>query len=351
MRYLRLIGPAVSGGVLRLNPSGRSCSAVPAEEGGSMELRCDGTHIQYRTNGGAWDNIVAVGDLRGPAGEVGEPGPAGERGFIGVGIDGREVELQATATHVQWRYVGGSWANLVALSAITGPAGAAGTPGAAGVAGAPGIQGPAGATGATGAQGVQGVKGDKGDKGDTGNTGAQGTQGIQGIQGTAGSAGATGAAGTNGTNGTNGLGYAARAIKTSADQVLIGSTFATVTGLDMAVAANTNYMFEYWILADVDATTTGVDVAVSGPANPTQIAYECEVYTSATATAKTSATAYDANSANANSAGAAQRWYKVKGVLRNGANAGNLSARIKREAVGTGPNVRAGSFGLLTLLS
>jgi hypothetical protein len=44
------------------------------------------------------------------------------------GTDGREVELQATATHIQWRYVGApSWANLIALSVITGPPGGSGS--------------------------------------------------------------------------------------------------------------------------------------------------------------------------------------------------------------------------------
>lgn len=119
----------------------------------------------------------------------------------------------------------------------------------------------------------------------------------------------------------------------------------------MAVAANTAYAFQFHILADADATTTGIDVSVTGPASPTQIEYECESYSSAPAKAYTSATTYDANQASANSCGAARRWYRIRGVLRNGANAGTLSARIKRENVGTGPNVRAGSYGLLTLLS
>ena len=44
--------------------------------------------------------------------------------------DGREIEMQKSATHVQWRYVGdASWTNLVALSEITGPAGANGEDG------------------------------------------------------------------------------------------------------------------------------------------------------------------------------------------------------------------------------
>lgn len=44
--------------------------------------------------------------------------------------DGREIELQATATHIQWRYVTDisgeyEWADLVALSALIGPDGPA----------------------------------------------------------------------------------------------------------------------------------------------------------------------------------------------------------------------------------
>ena len=66
------------------------------------------------------------------------------------GEDGREIELQVTATHIQWRYVGGSWTNLVALSAITGPTGATGATGATGPAGPTGPTGP----GAVGKQSI-----------------------------------------------------------------------------------------------------------------------------------------------------------------------------------------------------
>jgi hypothetical protein len=62
------------------------------------------------------------------------------------GTDGADVEFQASGTHIQWRYVGGStWTDLVALSAITGPAGAAGETGPTGAAGAAGSAGAAGA--------------------------------------------------------------------------------------------------------------------------------------------------------------------------------------------------------------
>ncbi|HRJ90087.1 MAG TPA: hypothetical protein PLX39_15525 [Pyrinomonadaceae bacterium] len=47
------------------------------------------------------------------------------RGNVGPqGDAGREVEIQAGATHLQWRYAGDAgWTNLVALSELTGPPG------------------------------------------------------------------------------------------------------------------------------------------------------------------------------------------------------------------------------------
>lgn len=136
----------------------------------------------------------------------------------------------------------------------------------------------------------------------------------------------------------------------SADQTLIGASFADVTSLGFPVAANTAYSFEYFIIADADATTTGIDVAVNGPSSPTAINYEQNYWTSTTVQAIAQATAYDNNTASTASNGTTQRIFRVWGILRNGANAGTLIARIKREAVGTGPNVRAGSWGRLTRL-
>lgn len=48
----------------------------------------------------------------------------GEKGDPGT--DAKDLELQKTATHIQVRYVGGEWADLVALADITGPQGDAG---------------------------------------------------------------------------------------------------------------------------------------------------------------------------------------------------------------------------------
>jgi hypothetical protein len=158
---------------------------------------------------------------------------------------GREVELQASETHIQWRYAGdGAWTDLVALSAITGPAGADGAAGAAGAdgrtllsgTGAPAAElgadgdfyvdktawdiygpkasgtwpagvsmiGPQGAQGETGAAGPQGPQGEQGPAGATGPAGAQGETGPQGPQGLQGETGATGPAGAQGETGPAG---------------------------------------------------------------------------------------------------------------------------------------------------
>lgn len=140
------------------------------------------------------------------------------------------------------------------------------------------------------------------------------------------------------------------AIKTS-DQTAIGTSYADVTSLGFPVAASTNYAFKYVLFCDANATTTGIDVAVNGPASPTLIAYTQMYWTSATATAFRGATAYDNNTASTASNGTAAKGFVVEGVLRNGTNAGTLIPRAKREAVGTGPNVRAGSFGQLWRLT
>ena len=119
----------------------------------------------------------------------------------------------------------------------------------------------------------------------------------------------------------------------------------------MAVAANKAYGFEFMLICDADAATTGIDVACNGPASPTSVIYEQVYWTSATARTERCATAYDSNTASTASNGTAAKIYRVRGVLRNGANAGTLIARAKREAVGTGPNVRAGSYGVLYALN
>ena len=103
----------------------------------------------------------------GPAGPTGPQwdtwltGPQWDEGPVGPQWiqwdDGREVELQKSATHVQWRYVGDtSWTNLVALTDI---AWATGATWATGPAGPTGPMWPAGVNGTNWINGTNGVNG------------------------------------------------------------------------------------------------------------------------------------------------------------------------------------------------
>jgi hypothetical protein len=80
------------------------------------------------------------------------------------GTDGREIELQKSTTHIQWRYVGDvDWIDLVALADLKGEQGEQG------------IQGIQGIQGVAGDDGEQGPQGEKGDTGDTGPAGSGGS--------------------------------------------------------------------------------------------------------------------------------------------------------------------------------
>lgn len=151
---------------------------VDGADGREVELQKSATHVQWRYEGDpTWADLVPLADITGPAGTDGTNGTNGTNGVDGV--DGREVELQKTATHVQWRYVGEAWANLIALADITGADGTDGTNGADGadgasayevavangfvgtevewlatLVGAPGTDGADGADGAAGADGA-----------------------------------------------------------------------------------------------------------------------------------------------------------------------------------------------------
>lgn len=97
---------------LAVGPAG-----ADGDDGAEVELQKSATHIQWRHVGDvSWTNLVALADITGDSGVDGSDGAAG--------ADGTEIELQKSATHIQWRYVGGStWTDLVALADITGPAG------------------------------------------------------------------------------------------------------------------------------------------------------------------------------------------------------------------------------------
>lgn len=142
-----------------------------ARMGGRMSLRVADDYIQYSTDSGsAWQNLIAVAELKGadgsqgPRGEPGAKGDPGEKGDPGAKGD----------------------------TGATGPAGPQGP------VGAPGKNGADGKPGATGADGITPHIGDNGHwylgENDTGkpSRGATGAKGDPGTPGTTGPAGAPG---------------------------------------------------------------------------------------------------------------------------------------------------------------
>lgn len=143
------------------------------------EVRNNGTAVQWKYRDETdWRDLVALTELTGAAGENGRDGANGENGADGKngingtngkdgmnGVDGtdgvngkdgingtngkdgsngadgkngkdgmnaKNIEVQRAETHIQWRYEGGEWQNLVAIADIEGPAGQNGTDGANG---------------------------------------------------------------------------------------------------------------------------------------------------------------------------------------------------------------------------
>ncbi|MEP3073681.1 hypothetical protein [Maricaulis sp.] len=87
----------------------------PGEDGEEVSLQASATHIQWRLGTGAWQNLVALSAITGPAGAD--------------GADAEEISVQASATHIQWRRGEGAWVDIVALADLTGADGADGTNG------------------------------------------------------------------------------------------------------------------------------------------------------------------------------------------------------------------------------
>ena len=104
---------------------------VNGTDGREVLLQKSATHIQWKYDTDLiWTNLILLSDLTGAPGVNGLPGDDGDDGLPGDdGDDGREIELQNNTTYIQWRYVGGAWTNLVLLSDLKGDAGTPGLPG------------------------------------------------------------------------------------------------------------------------------------------------------------------------------------------------------------------------------
>lgn len=204
-------------------------------------------------------------------------------------------------------------------------------------------------TGSTGPAGAQGLKGDTGAagpqglQGATGQTGAAGTTGTQGLQGLPGATGATGAVGAQGVTGQQGIPGWQR-FKLTADVTNSTVTLADVTSLGFAMAASTDYDFEFFVPFQTAALTTGLALGLNGPGTPSLLAYRVEVPISVATVVLRYGNTY-----NAEALGTAvdtinvPRLATIQGVIRNGTTAGTLIARFRSEVAASAVVVKAGA--------
>ena len=166
--------------------------------GKSIEVQRATEYIQWRYEGDEWQNLVAIADITGPAGQKGADG-----------ANGKTPEFRVNENTLQWRYVGDEiWLNLYDLSVLKGLDGKDGADGINGKDGADGKDGTNGQNGSDGADGntpfigengnwwigtndtgvkAEGKDGSAGEKGDTGEKGEKGDKGDKGDKGQNGS--------------------------------------------------------------------------------------------------------------------------------------------------------------------
>ena len=85
-------------------------NGIDGTNGKEIEIQKTDLYIQWRYNGGEWQNLVALADILGPSGQNGTNGE-----------DGRTPEFRVNGNQLQWRYAGDTiWLNLYDLSALKG---------------------------------------------------------------------------------------------------------------------------------------------------------------------------------------------------------------------------------------
>lgn len=203
---------------------------------------------------GAYEALVDIEAVQGPAGPQGPVGPAGAAGPAGPKGDRGE----------------------------RGADGADGPAGLQGERGLPGADGPTGPQGDVGPAGIAGPKGDKGDRGDAGPQGVQGLPGVDGATGPVGAdgprgerglpggPGAQGEPGPQGEPGERGLqGIQGERGPAGADSTVPGPAGANgqgvptggTTGQVLAKTSGSNYATA-WV------TPTGGSFGLTGPGRP-----------------------------------------------------------------------------------
>lgn len=157
---------------------------------------------------------------------------------------------------------------------------------------------------------------------------------------------------TAATNGSGGGGGATITVHSVAsDQTSTSTSYADVTGLTAAVAANTTYQFEAYINWKSSGGTEGIGLAINGPASPTVLVVHVGINAAANFYQFAGNATYDSGVVATVGGSATVRIAHVRGVITTGGTSGTLAIRYRAETgSANSATVVAGSSLILTAI-
>ena len=127
-------------------------------------------------------------------------------------------------------------------------------------------------------------------------------------------------------------------------QTTSSTSLTDCTGLSVAVAANSTYQIEGFILFQSNNVNNGIGMSLTGPASPTHIAFNTTIARNLTTNGVSNAKAYDEGNTTVDVGAANTTFFAVmNGTLVNGANAGTLQFRFASENGGNSVSIIVGS--------
>jgi len=141
-------------------------------------------------------------------------------------------------------------------------------------------------------------------------------------------------------------------LRQMSDQPLSTAGFTDITGLKFAVAAQSNYPFEAFIIYQTSATAMGVRFAVNGPASPNLVMVRSQKQLTVGGTPSSDMfsdailTAYDTplHVSLMEPAATTNLLCMMRGVITTGSSGGVFALRFDKENVAGTATVKAGSF-------
>jgi hypothetical protein len=137
---------------------------------------------------------------------------------------------------------------------------------------------------------------------------------------------------------------------TTSTQALTSASVASITELEMAMAANKNYYFEYSVWSSYATASGSLSFDINGPASPTNVTWDGYIATTDQGSAVPRIKTAYAQAYSMTAGGTRIIIYFARGFIQNGANAGNLQIRADSVAGNTN-TIQVGSIGRLWLLN